>query len=181
MAEQKLPPATTEETKPAEVKQEEPSLIKDLAKQAVDSIIVPKLKETAVNTFSELVYMIADAFVNVFSRKVTKTAPPIRKGGSSYSSLYKSQSSTDAKKVRSSEELVYCVVKDKQKADAIKAELTDMMNQYHKVRTADLYERCGVATQFNDYNFGWTNLSDIRYVINRDGYWFDMPKPVRLN
>lgn len=163
------------------------SVIKDISKQAWDDIIVPKTLESTNNMATDIVYMIADAFVQIIGRFIfrDKYVPTQRSGGGRdrYSNISRNKSQPQQNvATRSSDDLQYVCVDSYQKAEEIKRDLIDSITRYGHVRVADLYEKSGkVKTAFPDYNYGWTDINDVHFVRDRNGYWFNMPKPVQLN
>lgn len=178
-----------EENKPIPEKKD--SVFKDVGKQVVDDIILPQMAQSANNMASSTVYTLGDAIVNLITAgicKLFKQAPaPITKGGAASNNREKyanvsRQQATPNIGTRSSEDLQYVCVESFQKAEQVKKDLIDAISKYGRVRVADLYESSGkVKSAFTDFNYGWTNVNDVHYVRDRNGYWFNMPKPQKLN
>ena len=177
-----------EKNLPAE-KKKETGVLHDITKQAVDDIIIPKTKETANNMASDIIYMIGDTLVRIvggliFGKDKIPNNPKARGGNDreKYSNISRSTTSQPNIGTRSSEDLQYVCVDSYQKAEEIKRDLIGSITKYGRVRVADLYEASKkVKTAFPDYNYGWTNVNDVHYVRDRNGYWFNMPKPQKLN
>ena len=125
------------------------SVLKDISKQAWDDIIVPKTLESTNNMATDIVYMIADAFVQIIGRFIfrDKYVPTQRSGGGRdrYSNISrKGQPQTpQMSEPRVSDNLQYVCVESYQKAEEIKRDLVDSISRYGQVRVADLYEKSG--------------------------------------
>lgn len=171
----------------AEEQNKKDSVLKDISKQAVEDIIVPKTKESVNNMASDILYMIADTLVQIVGRIIfgQDAVIPTRGGGrEKYSNVSKAKAQPQVQTTINtgpSDNLLYVCVESYQKAEEIKRELVEAITKYGVVRVADLYEKSGkVRPAFTDYNYGWTNVNDVHFVRDRNGYWFNMPKPVQI-
>lgn len=89
---------------------------------------------------------------------------------------------------RKSTELQYgAVALSRETADKWATELKEQIRKYGYASVAMLYELTAGGDSLNvlkpifaDYDYGWLKEEDIDYVRNRDGYWFNLPKPVKL-
>ena len=192
-----------EKNLPQEKKPEQSSVFIDIAKQTRDEILIPRLLDTANTAASQTIYGIADYFTNCIARKIfansniqPKTITRNSNDRGKYATTAKSQPQQQPIGSRSSATLQYIVIsandpKDRldasdydgrKKAESIKNDLINSINTYGKVRVADLYEKSGKAKPiFTDYNYGWTNVNDVHYIRNSDGWWFNMPNPTELS
>lgn len=180
------------------------SVLKDIVKQAVSEIVVPKTLEIVNTMFTECVYMFGDAMVKgfgeyLFGKDKAPTNPRIIRKDSptKYSDVSRKNNPPIRDNYiggRQSTDLQYVCFKKHDTAVSIKNELVNMIYKYGKVRVSDLYEMTSrrdrvtgeliavreIPTVPNDYSFGWTRASDISYSVDRNGYVFDLPRPVRL-
>ena len=183
-----------EEQKQQAAPEKKDSVLRDISKQAVNDIIVPKAMETTSSTLTEIIYMIADALSQatlqfvakvIFKKDQMPTTTRSGSGRDKYSNISRNKSQPQTTNVidnRRSDDLQYVVVDSYQKAEAIKKDLIDAITKYGRVRVADLYEKSEkVRPVISDFNYGWTNVNDVHFVRDRNGYWFNMPKPVQLN
>lgn len=175
----------------------EPSLINEVGKDIYNNMIRPRVLEIVTNMIRELIYTGSDSAVDMVSRLILKRSAPAR-GGNGKTNY--SKASTNAVTVTSvpkpSDDLDYIVIGYQQEidetdengrklspreyADRIVEDLKSSIRKYDQVRVADLYEKVKHKTIYTDYNFGWTNVDDIHYITDRNGYWFNLPKPVPL-
>lgn len=168
----------------------EPSVLKDIMDTARDDILIPKAKDVVNSTLVDIIYMIGDYLANVVGKLVFgKDSVP--KGRAAQNRTAYSNRSAQVRAAaqqpqvnignRASSDLQYVVVDTEEKARTIKDELIRSIQMYGQVRVADLYEKSGkVKPIFTDYNYGWTNVDDVSYRRNADGYWFNMPSPTKI-
>lgn len=69
------------------------------------------------------------------------------------------------------------IVPTQQQAEALLANMFDLLNRYHLVSVADLYEGAGLPTGTSDGSYGWSNLDGARISKNRDGFVLELPRP----
>ena len=173
----------------AEEQKKKDSMLKDISKQAIDDIIVPKTLEATNNMAVEIINMIADSMIQIVGRLIFKDKYVVSRTSSvreKYSNItrnkYQSQTqSAPISSARRSDKLEYVCVDTHQKAEEIKNDLIASIKKYERVRTADLYLASGKITPIaTDYRFGWTNVDDVHYTPCREGYWFNMPDPIQI-
>lgn len=59
--------------------------------------------------------------------------------------------------------------------------LVARIDRYRAVTVADFYQFLGMPTGFPDRKWGWTNLDEANVRQTRDGYVFDLPRPIKLD
>lgn len=170
----------------SEEQKKKDSVLKDIGKQALDDIVVPKTKESVNNMASDILYMVADTLVQIVGRIIygKDAVIPTRNSGGreQYSNITRTKPQPQTTmNTGPSDNLLYVCVDSYQKAEEIKRELIESITKYGQVRVADLYEKSGkIRPAFTDYNYGWRNVNDVHFVRDRNGYWFNMPKPVQI-
>lgn len=166
---------------------EKTSVAHDIFTQAKNDILVPRTKEVVNGTAVDLIYMIGDYFANLVGKFIfgpDAVQGPRGGGRTGYSNISRSpvRTATPSIGTRSSSDLQYVFVETEDKARRIQNEMIESIRKYGKVRVADLYEKSEkVKPIFTDYSYGWTNEADIHYMRNRDGYYFNMPNPTKIN
>lgn len=66
-------------------------------------------------------------------------------------------------------------------AEAVRAALDDIVDQYGQVRVADLYDLVGISGDYTDNDYGWFNVRNVEIIRTRDGrYALKMPRAVPL-
>ena len=59
--------------------------------------------------------------------------------------------------------------------------LGDLIEEYGLATVADLYDLCGITTEYTDENWGWTSSRYMSVVRSRHGYMLQLPKPDHVN
>lgn len=196
MSEKQLPQGQ-EKSKPqisnATVKK--PSITNELARYAVNEVLIPQSKDMMSNFFKSFVNMFSDAATKSIDRAFYKDEVPRRNTRSTYGT-YQSQhtnytvySKSNNDKPpretigsRSSIEVNYIWVDTEAEAKAIVGSLVEEIEMYGKATVATLYEMVHTPTTFADFKFGWTKdqLRSISYYRDRGKYFIDLPKPVNV-
>lgn len=55
--------------------------------------------------------------------------------------------------------------------------LEDIIDEYNLATVADLYDLCGITTEYTDENWGWTSPRNMSVIRSRHGYMLQLPKP----
>ena len=61
------------------------------------------------------------------------------------------------------------------------AVLGDIIEEYGLATVADLYDLCGITTEYTDENWGWTSARYMSVIRSRRGYMLQLPKPDHIN
>lgn len=174
------------------------SLLGSIFKDCVDTILIPKSKEIATNVLVDGFYAVADTLSNYAQRKIWKDqshqiqtrSKPNQPTG--YSNRFQqvngnkvSSSPTQPPQqnigMRSSADLQYVVAPSQEKAEQWKQEMLQSIKKFGRVCVNELYEKEGnIKPIFSDFDYGWTRPEDIHYVRNRDGWWFNLPRPEKV-
>ena len=59
--------------------------------------------------------------------------------------------------------------------------LGDLIEEYGLATVADLYDLCGITTEYTDENWGWTSARYMSVIRSRRGYMLQLPKPDHIN
>ena len=59
--------------------------------------------------------------------------------------------------------------------------LGDLIEEYGLATVADLYDLCGITTEYTDENWGWTSARHMSVIRSRHGYMLQLPKPDHVN
>lgn len=59
--------------------------------------------------------------------------------------------------------------------------LGDIIEEYGLATVADLYDLCGITTEYTDENWGWTSARYMSVIRSRRGYMLQLPKPDHIN
>lgn len=67
-------------------------------------------------------------------------------------------------------------------AELVLTQMEEIIQQYGMVRIADLYDLVGISTSNHcANNYGWTNLSEAKYILTRDGYLLKFPRALPID
>jgi len=55
--------------------------------------------------------------------------------------------------------------------------LADLVEEYGLATVADLYDLCGISTEYTDENWGWTSARNMSVIRSRHGYMLQLPRP----
>lgn len=70
--------------------------------------------------------------------------------------------------------------RDKRDAEAVLAQLDELMEVYKQVCVADVYDLAGVSCDYTYHDYGWYNIRTAGIGSTRDGFYIDMPKAVPI-
>ena len=73
------------------------------------------------------------------------------------------------------------ILESRGEAEDVLTHLFDLVDRYGVASVADLYELVGIAGNFTDNKYGWTNLSSASVTRVRDGYLVNLPKPTPID
>lgn len=73
------------------------------------------------------------------------------------------------------------VFDSKGEAEAVLAQMCDILAEYKIVRVLDLYDMCQMTPPYTSQNYGWTNLDRAETIRVRDGYALKLPKAMPID
>ena len=73
------------------------------------------------------------------------------------------------------------VFESRGEAEIVLDNMYGILDRYHRVTVADLYDLAGTPGRYTDNKYGWTNLSTASVVRIRDGYVIKLPKAVAID
>ena len=187
---------------------EDRSLVRDLAKGAMQEVIIPKSRDAMRNMsddifsmFLEALRSLRDGFLypdgNVPNKKpLNGTGVYTYDGQTNYTSFStpistyqpSNQRGRDPIGQRPGNEVKYIWVESEEKARQITEALKNDIQTYGFVKVASLYEMIRVRTSMADFKYGWTKnqVNGINYYYDNsrrpeEFKWFiDLPKPVDI-
>lgn len=66
-------------------------------------------------------------------------------------------------------------------AEEVLDRLREIVDVYNVASVADLYDACGITTDFTDNKFGWDDLRSASVRLTRGGYLLSLPRPQPLD
>ena len=179
---------------PAKVEQR--SVVKDLAKYAMDEYIKPKTNDVLHDLFSGVVDMFGDAIrgaidkqfygedrsrnrikgnkVQTFNQNVPYNVYSL----SPSSSVQRSQRPNNSQRSGKSVKLIYLNTRDE--AQYVVNRLKDEIQRYGTVKVGKLYETIKEPTSPEDWKFGWNDPGDIGYKEDHGAYLLTLAEPINV-
>lgn len=100
----------------------------------------------------------------------------------SYSKMYDDprdrRSSTTSKSRFDFDDLVF---ESRGVAEAVRAQMQEVIERYGFVTVADMYDMADVTQPYTSNKYGWINISSSEIVRIRDGYIIKLPKPAPID
>lgn len=72
------------------------------------------------------------------------------------------------------------IVEDPETADKVVEALISNLDIYGVVTLADFYQLVSATPKFDDYMFGWKDLSKLQIIYSKGEYSFDLPSLIRI-
>lgn len=77
------------------------------------------------------------------------------------------------RQVRSVSEVFF---ETKWEAEQVVENMTDIISDCGEITIGEFYEAAGLPTVSTDFNYGWTDISNVRVIKTRDGWAIRLPK-----
>lgn len=168
----------------------------DVKSYLIEDLIVPKIKETVLSTIYMMFYRDTSGYPGRASNNSNRMYGGVR-GGQLQPSTDYSQISTKRKElysdtVRNRRSDIFGDIEYRASTDPNEnlacaqndlATLEDLIVQYNKVRVAEAYQICtSVSPNSTDWDWGWTDLSDAKFIkmIDGIGWILRLPAPISM-
>lgn len=146
-----------------------------------DSLVSEVLIPTAKKVFYDLITKGAAMFI--YGDRAARSDS--RTGDSVSYRNYSDYSKTDRRYTSSArpvggysyEDLIF---ENFDEADRVLTQLDAIMQEYHVVSVADLYESAGMVANYTDHYYGWTDIHTANIVPDKDGWIIRMPKATSI-
>ena len=163
---------------------------KELKDYVVNDVLIPSLKDT----ISTMVSNGIDILLYGEARHVGQKRPGIL-GGTRYGNYvtYNSISSNrtignsnrpglaNSSGIRNSLSLDDFIFQTRGEANDILDRMSTILIDYGIVTVADLYDMCGLKSEYTYNNYAWKDLSTAGVTLTRDGYLLNLPTPYTLD
>ena len=147
----------------------------DLRTEIIFDYLVPTIKDTLV----DMGKMLLDAifYGSTSAHKKSNSNKPYRVSYSDYYETDKKQISNKASSYHFDE----ITLNSRADAEQVLDNLIDITREYKAASVGDFCDLVGVDTNFTDYKYGWTDLTQTKISRTRDGYIINFPKPGKLD
>ncbi len=141
----------------------------DAAKRYVfEDIVVPAIKDVLLDSVK--------VFLGVNGSRDRTSASKV-----SYRSYYDKENSRTSYSNKSRYDYDDVVLNSRGEAEEVLSRMDELMSVYGLVSVADFYDLVGVAGNYTDNKYGWTNIRSASVVRVRDGYMIKLPRALPLN
>lgn len=151
--------------------------IKSVGKYSIAEVIIPKVKETIVETFKKAIDFM------VWGGSKSSSDSKYYSSEVSYSKFYTGKNSSISSystKQTPSTSVRDIIFKNNVEAEEVLKRLMEDCIRYGSVCVGDFYELTGQPSTLTDQNWGWTDLRDTEISRVRDGYLIKFPKVISL-
>ena len=174
-------------------------------KKKLEKVVVGQVKTKKKNGFSKFMsgfvanethdiktYLFKDVVVPTIKKTITDVVDMILYGGRtsrrgssgpkiSYRSFYDDpRDSRPDPRLAQAYSYEEVILETRGDAEEVLDHLNNILDEYKIVSVADLYDLVGMARNFTDNKYGWTNLASADVVRTRDGYMLKLPRALPI-
>ena len=163
---------------------------KELKNYIINDVLIPSAKETISTMVSNGIDILLYGEVKHIGQKKGGILGGSRYGNYvSYNSISSNRNSSvvgrpgmaSAANLRDSLSLDDFIFQTRREADDILNSMSTILTDYGIVTVADLYDLCGLKSQYTYNNYAWKDLSTAGVTLTRDGYLLNLPTPYALD
>jgi hypothetical protein len=142
----------------------------------VEDVLIPTIKKTIYDIFTESLAMIFG-----FGPGRGKSSTSSSK--ISYVSYDKFSSSKPNRGPVTKSTYSYddITLESRGDAEAVLIQMDELLDKYQMVSVADFYDCVGVAGNYTDNKYGWTDLRNAQVIRTREGYKIKLPRAYPLD
>lgn len=139
-------------------------------------LIVPTIQKTIVNIVTDTANM-------VFLGKSGRTSAGNQSSGSkvSYRSYYDEPKRAEIPKATNRFDFEELEFSSRGEAEAVRVELSRIVNRYGYARVADMYDLAGLVPPVASYKYGWTDVSSADVRRWNDSYIVKLPSAMPID
>lgn len=152
------------------------SLTKDTGKYVVDNILKPRAMDLVHDICASIGEIINDSFQSALNKMIYGEDRPRSKKSSGYTNYTRYSTSDSSSKSsrrdlgrRNSAQVRDIWVENKEDAIYVVDTIRDYIDKYDQAKVSDLYQLTDVPIIFTDYTWGWKDVNDIHYEVERIG------------
>ena len=163
---------------------------KELKNYIVNDVLIPSIKETISTMVSNGIDILLYGEARHVGQKRSGILGGSRYGNYvSYNSISSNRNSSvvnrpgmaSAANLRDSLSLDDFIFQTRDEANVILDHMSTILTDYGIVTVADLYDMCGLKSQYTYNNYAWKDLSTATVSLVRDGYLLNLPTPYALD
>lgn len=132
-------------------------------------VLVPAIKKAVIDIVTDGISMLFYGDTSHGNRRSNTTASYI-----SYNNRYSDRDRTSYGRSRYSYDDI--ILKSRGEAEEVLDRMCEMIDTYGIVSVADMYDLVGIATNYTDNKYGWTNLRNAEPIRVSNGYMLKLPK-----
>lgn len=149
--------------------------ISDVKSYIFMDVVIPAIKNAIVDTIQNGTDML-------FNGRIRGPKPGSGGYGSYYKSVGYAPGPTKVSRPRPRSSYQELIFETRAEAEDVLDSMIDLMQRYHQVTVADLFDAAGVSGNgYTDNSYGWTDLSSAAIVKDRRGYLLSLPNCVELD
>lgn len=140
-------------------------------------VIIPTIKKTVVDIVTDSIHMI---FLGTTARGKSSS------GGTkiNYSKFYDPRDDrryNEPRVNRNRFDYDDLIFDSRGEAEAVLDQMEELIDRYHVVTVADMYDMADMTAPYTSNKYGWTNLRNAEIVRVRDGYIIKLPRAMVID
>lgn len=151
--------------------------VDDIGDYLINDLIIPEIKDVFLSFMTALL---------LGERRSGGIFKGSKNGYTPYSQVTKTgrvktgNTSKDDRQSSKKPDFDSITLETKTEAENVLRSMSDLLETYHQVTVADLYEIVGVSNEYTDNYYGWTDLSTSGISRVYGGYMLVLPPPIYL-
>ncbi|MCC8049746.1 MAG: hypothetical protein LIP10_03675 [Clostridiales bacterium] len=153
--------------------------ISNIGEHLVNEVFIPKVKKFMADSLDACVDVI---FYGEKGRPKERTSASRYNYSRSYDDRERERHRDERRTVtRRQYDYRDIITPTRREAEDIIIGLEDLIKRYGIATVRDLYDLCGLGSDYTDCKYGWTNVSSAKITSTRDGYLIDLPTAVAID
>lgn len=140
-------------------------------------VIIPTIKKTVVDIVTDSIHMI---FLGTTARGKSSS------GGTkiNYSNFYDPRDDrrySEPRVNRNRFDYDDLIFESRGEAEAVLDQMEELIDRYHVVTVADMYDMADMTAPYTSNKYGWSNLRNAEIIRVRDGYIIKLPRAMVID